>query len=70
MTDHEKNNNIGKSAFADNNQEKNCCLFEKDLFKISDCLFIPYFCQIVDILEVLLNNSSFPTFWQIECLGD
>ena len=58
MTDQEKNINIGKIVFDDNNQErKSWACFGTNLFQIADCVSVPTFCYFVDHLWMLLKNS-------------
>ena len=44
-------------------------LFGTNLFQITDCVSVPTFCEFVDHLRWLLENSSFKNLWRINCLG-
>ena len=44
-------------------------LFGKIFYQISDCLFVPVFCQFADYLWLFLENSIFRNVWQISCLN-
>ena len=59
MNDLEDKINLGKIVFDDNNQERKILvLFGTDLFRITDCVFVPTFCLFIDHLWMLLENSS------------
>ena len=58
MTDQRDNINLSKHVF-DDKKRQNCGSFWTNLLQISDCFFVPTFCDLVDCLWLLSGNSSF-----------
>ena len=65
MTEQEDNFNLGKSLWRQQSREKVVGLFGTNLFQIMICLLVPTFCDFVDYLWLLLENSSLKNLGRI-----
>ena len=64
MIDQEDNFQFQKCVVRQQSREKNMGLFGTIVFQISACPFVPTFRDLLDCLRLLLDNSSFKTFYE------
>ena len=65
MTGQEDNTHLGKTVFVFDDNIVG--LFGTNLIQIFNCVFVPTFCDFVEFLCLLLENSSFKNLWRIHC---